>query len=37
MKYPDEAIKWDDGNIGDIAAHYDYLREHYDIMKSLKK
>jgi len=37
MKYPDEAIKWDDGNIGDIAAHYDYLREHCDIMKSLKK
>ena len=36
-KYPVEAIKWDDGNIGDIAAHYDYLREHYDIMTSLKK
>jgi hypothetical protein len=37
MKYPVDAIKWDDGNIGDIASHYDYLREHYDIMKSLKK
>lgn len=36
-KYPGEAIKWDDGNIDDIAAHYDYLREHHDIMTSLKK
>jgi len=27
-KYPSEAIKWDNGNIGDIAAHYDYLKEH---------
>jgi len=36
-RQPGEAIKWDDGNIGDIAAHYDYLRGHYDIMKSLQK
>ena len=36
-KHPSEAIKWDDGNIGDIAAHYDYLREHSNILKSLKK
>ena len=36
-KHPGEAIKWDDGNIGDIEAHYDYLREHTNILKSLKK
>ena len=36
-KHPDEAIEWDEGNIGDISAHYDYLREHARIMKSLKK
>jgi hypothetical protein len=36
-KHPGEAIKWDDGNIGGIAAHYDYLREHFSIMMSLKK
>jgi hypothetical protein len=36
-KHPGEAIKWDAGNIGDIEAHYDYLREHANILKSLKK
>jgi len=36
-KHPGEALKWDDGNIGDIAAYYDYLREHVNILKSLKK
>ncbi|MEK6534761.1 MAG: hypothetical protein AABZ40_03775 [Thermodesulfobacteriota bacterium] len=36
-KYPNEAIKWDDSNIGDIEAHYDYLKEHANILKSLKK
>ena len=36
-KHPGEAIKWNYGNIGDITAHYDYLREHANILKSLKK
>jgi hypothetical protein len=36
-KHPGEALKWDDENIGDIAAHYDYLREHANILKSLEK
>jgi hypothetical protein len=36
-KHPIEAIKWDEGNIGDIEAHYDYLKEHANILKSLKK
>lgn len=36
-KHPDEAIKWDDSNIGDIAAHYEYLKEHTHIMRMLPK
>ena len=36
-KYPSEAIKWDNGNISDIAAHYDYLKEHTRIMRMLQK
>jgi hypothetical protein len=36
-KHPDEAIKWDDGNIGDIAAHYEYLKEHSRITRMLQK
>jgi hypothetical protein len=35
-KYPDEAIKWDDSNIGDIAAHYEYLQEHSRIMRKIR-
>lgn len=35
-KYPDEELKWDDGNIGDIAAHYEYLNEHSRIMGKLR-
>ena len=36
-KYPGEAISWDNSTIGDIAAHYDYLKEHARIMKMLGK
>ncbi len=36
-KYPDEAIKWDNGNIGDIAAHYDYLKAHTRITRMLQR
>lgn len=35
--HPAEAIKWDNGNIDDIAAHYDFLKEHAKIMKLFKK
>jgi len=35
--HPEEALAWDNGNIGDIATHYDFLKEHAKIMKSLKK
>jgi hypothetical protein len=34
--HPGEAIQWDPGNIDDIAAHYDYLKEHEQIMKKLQ-
>ena len=36
-KHPDEAIDWGDGNIGDIAAHYEYLKEHTRIMEVFQK
>ena len=36
-KHPDEAIQWDDSNIGDIAAHYEYLKEHSRIMRKTRK
>jgi hypothetical protein len=36
-KQPDEAIEWDKSTIADIAAHYEYLREHARIMQMLKR
>lgn len=35
-KYPDEALQWDDEIIQDIKAHYEYLRNHEDIIAKLK-
>lgn len=29
--YPDEALKYNDENIGDIEAHYNYLMNHMEI------
>lgn len=37
QKHPSEAIQWDSSNIDDIAAHYDYLKEHEVIMRKLQK
>ncbi len=34
-KYPKEALDIDDSNINDIAAHYDYLLEHENIMNKV--
>jgi hypothetical protein len=31
-KYPSEAMQWTTDTIGDIQAHYDYLKNHEDIM-----
>ena len=33
-KFPNEAIEWNDDNINDISAHYEYLRNHSDIIKN---
>jgi len=34
-KYPDDALKWDDGTINDLKAHYEYLMNHEDILVKL--
>ena len=34
-KYPKEALEVDKKTINDIAAHYDYLLEHENIMKKM--
>ena len=35
-QFPDEAIQWSDDNIEEIATHYDYLRNHSDILKMIE-
>ena len=35
QKYPDEALKINEINIDDVAAHYDYLRQHLEIMEGI--
>ena len=34
-KFPNEAMQHDESNIGEIAAHYDYLMQHMDIVKKI--
>ncbi len=34
-KYPKEALEVDKETINDVAAHYDYLLEHENIMKKM--
>ena len=34
-KYQKEALKVDDDNINDVAAHYDYLMEHDNIIRKI--
>ncbi|MFC1461959.1 hypothetical protein ACFLQR_05535 [Verrucomicrobiota bacterium] len=36
-KYPSEALKVTEESLPDIAAHYDYLKEHEGIMQKLNK
>ena len=36
-KYPKEALKIDSTNVDDVAAHYDYLKEHMDIMRKINQ
>jgi len=33
QKHPAEALSWDGDSIHDIAAHFDYLKEHARILK----
>ena len=35
-KYPDEALKLDESNVEDVTAHYEYLREHQEILRKLQ-
>ena len=35
QKYPEDAIAWDSSNIDELAAHYDYLKEHARILRML--
>jgi hypothetical protein len=35
-KFPGEAIAWDNDNIEEIKAHYDYLRNHADILRMIE-
>ena len=35
-KFPDEAIEWNVGNIDDISAHYDYVRNYSDILRMIQ-
>jgi len=34
-KYPKEALEVDEKTINDVAAHYEYLLEHEDIIKKM--
>lgn len=37
QKHPAEGPSWDASKIRDIAAHYDYLKEHAQILQKLQK
>jgi len=36
QKHPSEALSWDAESIHDIAAHFDYLKEHARILKMVE-
>ena len=36
-KYPEEAIEVDTTNTDDVAAHYDYLMQHEEIMSDCSR
>lgn len=35
-KHPSEALAWNSDNISDIAAHFDYLKEHAQIIRKMQ-
>ena len=36
-KYPDEALKLDGTNVNDVAVHYEYLKEHTEIIQKISQ
>ena len=34
-KYPNEALKYDDSNINELASHYEYLAQHMEIVERI--
>lgn len=36
-KYPAEALEIDDTNSNDVAAHYDYIMQHQEIMDKIHR
>lgn len=36
-RYPDEALKLDKTNVDDVAAHYEYLMQHIEILQKVSK
>lgn len=34
-KYPDEALKYDESNINEIASHYEYIMRHIEIVQKI--
>jgi predicted nucleotidyltransferase len=36
-RYPDEALKLDKTNVDDVAAHYEYLMQHLEILQKVSK
>jgi len=36
-RYPDEALKLDETNIGEVAAHYEYLMQHMEILQKMAR
>lgn len=35
QKYPEEALKVDETNVDAVAAHYDYLKEHLELIRKI--
>jgi hypothetical protein len=37
QKYPSEALVIDDSNLADVATHYEFLAEHYELYLKLPR
>ena len=36
-RYPDEALQLDETNVEDVAAHYEYLMQHMEILQKMSR